>query len=85
MNSTTFPLFRRSKSETKLVIKFFDENRGEIIQSPTKSRDSWQSVGVTKSTWKSCFNTEVWEPVKTLILKRKTITTVDEVYNKKRK
>ena len=79
MNSTTFPLFRRSKLEPKLVVKFFNENRGEIIQSPTKSRDSWSSIGVTKGTWKSCFNTEVWEPAKTLLLKRKSITTKDKL------
>jgi hypothetical protein len=38
MNSTTFPLFRRAKSEPKLVVKFFKENRGEVIESPTKLR-----------------------------------------------
>ena len=77
MNSTTFPLFRRSKLEPKLVIKFFDENRGEVIESHTKSRDSWSSVGVTQSAWKSCFNTEVWEPYYPKLVKRKSITTVD--------
>ena len=50
MNSTTFPLFRRSKSEPELVVKFFDENRGEVIESYTKSTNSWSSVGATKST-----------------------------------
>ena len=60
MNSTAFPILRRAKSEPELVVKFFDENRGEIIESPTRSRDSWRSVGVTRRTWKSCFNTEVW-------------------------
>ena len=71
MNSTTFPLFRRAKSEPELVIKFFDENRGEVIQSPIKSSDSWWSVGVTGSAWKSCFNTEVWEPYYPKLIKRK--------------
>ena len=79
MNSTTFPLFRRSKSEPKLVVKFFDENRGEVIESHIKSRDSLWSVGETRSIWKSCFNTEVWEPVKPLLLKRKAITTKDKL------
>ena len=73
MNSTTFPLLRRSKSEPKLVIKFFDENRGEVIESPTKSRDSWASVGVTDSAWKSCFNTEVWGPYHSKLVKRKIL------------
>ena len=76
MHSTTFPLFRRSKLDPKLVVKFFDENRGEITESPTKSRDSWSSVGVTRHTWKSCFNTEVWEPYYPKLVKRKSITTV---------
>ena len=76
MNPTIFPLFIRSKTEPKLVVKFFDENRGEIIQAPTKSRDSWWSVGVTESAWKSCFNTEVWEPYYPKLIKRKAITTV---------
>ena len=44
MNSTTFPLFRRAKSEPKLVVKFFDENRGEVIKSPIKSRDSMKKL-----------------------------------------
>ena len=79
MNSTTFPLFRRSKSEPKLVVKFFNENRGEVIQSPTKSRNLWSSVGATKSTWKSCFNTEVWEPYYPKLVKRKVITTKDKL------
>ena len=73
MNSTTFPILRRAKSEPKLVVKFFDENRGEVIESPVKSRDSWSSVGVTKSTWKSCFNTEVWEPYYPKLVKRKIL------------
>ena len=76
MNSTTFPLFRRAKSEPKLVVKFFDENRGETIESPIKSRDSFWSVGETRGIWKSCFNTEVWEPYYPILLKRKSITTV---------
>ena len=71
MNSTTFPLFRRSKSEPELVVKFFDENRGEVIESYTKSTNSWSSVGATRSTWKSCFNTEVWEPYYPKLIKRK--------------
>ena len=73
MNSTTFPLFRRSKSEPKLVVKFFDENRGEVIESFIKSSDSWSSVGATRSTWKSCFDTEVWEPYYPKLVKRKIL------------
>ena len=73
MNSTTFPLFRRSKSEPKLVVKFFNENRGEVIESFIKSSDSWSSVVVTRSTWKSCFNTEVWEPYYPKLVKRKIL------------
>ena len=73
MNSTTFPLFRRAKSEPKLVVKFFDENRGEIIESPIKSKDYGLSVGVTSSIWNSCFNTEIWEPYYPKLVKRKII------------
>lgn len=73
MNSTTFPLFRRLKSEPKLVVKFFNENRGEVIKAPIKSSDSWWSFGVTGSTWKSCFNTEVWEPYYPKLVKRKIL------------
>ena len=73
MNSTTFPLLRRAKSELKLVVKFFDENRGEVIESHTKSTNSWSSVGVTSSAWKSCFDTEVWEPYYPKLVKRKII------------
>lgn len=73
MNSTTFPLFRRAKSEPKLVVKFFDENRGEVIKATIKSSDSWWSVGVTVSAWKSCFNTEVWEPYYPKLVKRKIL------------
>lgn len=73
MNSTTFPLFRKLKSEPKLVVKFFNENRGEVIESPIKSRDSWQSVGAIRSTWKSCFNIEVWEPYYPKLVKRKIL------------
>ena len=73
MNSTAFPILRRAKSEPELVVKFFDENRGEIIQSPTKSRDSWSSVGVTRSTWKSCFDTDAWEPYSPKLVKRKIL------------
>lgn len=76
MNSTTFPLFRRSKSEPKLVVKFFNENRGEIIQSPIKSGDSLWSIGISRSIWTSCFNAEVWEPYYPKLVKRKSITTV---------
>lgn len=71
MNSTTFPILRRAKSEPKLVVKFFDENRGEIIESPVKSRDSWASIGITRSAWASCFNAEVWEPYYPKLIKRK--------------
>lgn len=73
MNSTTFPLFRRAKSEPKLVVKFFDENRGEVIESPIKSRDSGLSVGVTRNIWNSCFNTNVWEPYSPKLVKRKIL------------
>ena len=73
MSYTTFPLFRRAKSEPKLVVKFFDENRGEVIESFIKSSDSWSSVGATRSTWKSCFNTKVWEPYYPKLVKRKIL------------
>lgn len=73
MNSTTFPLFRRAKSEPRLLVKFFDENRGEVIKAPMKSSDSWWSVRVTVSAWKSCFNTEVWEPYYPKLVKRKIL------------
>ena len=73
MNSTTFPLFRKAKSDPELVVKFFDENRGEVIESPIKSRDSLWSVGETISAWKSCFNTEVWEPYYPKLIKRKIL------------
>ena len=73
MNSTAFPILRRSKSEPKFVVKFFNENRGEVIESHIKSRDSWSSVGATKNTWKSCFNTEVWEPYYPKLVKRKIL------------
>lgn len=73
MNSTTFPLLRRAKSEPELVVKFFDENRGEIIESPIKSGDSALSVGVTRNIWNSCFNTEVWEPYYPKLVKRKIL------------
>lgn len=73
MNSTAFPILRRAKSEPKLVVKFFEENRGEIIQAPIESRDPALSVGVTRSIWKSCFNTEVWEPYYPKLAKRKIL------------
>ena len=73
MNSTTFPLFRRSKSEPELVVKFFDENRGKVIESPAKSHYSWFNVGEIKNSWKSCFNTEVWEPYYPKLVKRKIL------------
>ena len=72
MNSTIFPILRRAKSEPKLVVKFFDENRGEVIQSPTKSIDSWSSIGV-RSTWRSCFDTDAWGPYSPKLVKRKII------------
>ena len=72
MNSTTFPLLRRAKSEPKLVVKFFDENRGEVIQSPTKLIDSWLSIGARRA-WKSCFDTDAWEPYYPKLVKRKIL------------
>lgn len=64
-----------------LLVEFASITSGTVVKSSYGLLD----VEYYSNGWAPCTDTEKWEPVKTLILKRKSITTMDEVYNKKHK
>ena len=64
-----------------LLVEFASITSGTVVKSSSVLWD----VEYYSNGWAPCTDTKKWEFVKTLILKRKAITTVDEVYNKKHK
>ena len=85
MNELKFPRTFRAigahLTDDYLLVEFASITSGTVIESSSVLWD----VGYYSNGWVPCTDTKKWEPVKTFILKRKSITTVDEVYNKKHK
>ena len=85
MNELKFPRTFRATGAffigDDLLVEFASITSGTVV----KSYSGLWDVGYYSNGWSPCTDTEKWEPVKTLILKRKSITTMDEVYNKKHK
>ena len=77
MNELKFPrTFRAIEAPfigDDLLVEFASITSGTVVKS---SFGLWD-VGYYSNGWAPCTDTKKWEPVKTLILKRKSITTVD--------
>ena len=77
MNELKFPRTFRAIGRPfvgdDLLVEFTSINSGTVVKS---SFGLWD-VGYYSNGWAPCTDTEKWEPVKTLTLKRKSITTVD--------
>lgn len=58
-----------------LVVEFTSNSSGTVI----KSNIIYWKVGYHSNGWVPCTDTKKWEPVKTLILKRKTTATKDKL------
>ena len=58
-----------------LLVEFASITSGTVVKS---SSGLWD-VGYYSNGWVPCTDIEKWEPVKTLILKRKAITTKDKL------
>ena len=54
-----------------LLVEFTSINSGTVVKSDSCLWD----VGYYSNGWSPCTDTEKWEPVKSILLKRKTITT----------
>ena len=85
MNELKFPITFRAIGAPftgdDLLVEFASITSGTVVKS---SSELWD-VGFDYNGWVPCTDTKKWEPVKTLILKRKSITTMDEVYKQKHK
>ena len=79
MNELKFPrTFRaigRHFINCDLLIEFTSINSGTVV----KSDSGLWNVGYYSNGWSPCTDTEKWEPVKSILLKRKTITTKDKL------
>ena len=58
-----------------VLVEFTSTTSGAVVKS---SYELWD-VGYYSNGWAPCTDTKKWEPVKTLILKRKPITTKDKL------
>ena len=58
-----------------LLVEFASITSGTVVKS---SSGLWD-VEYYSNGWAPCTDTKKWEPVKTLILKRKAITTKDKL------
>ena len=54
-----------------LLVEFASITSGTVVKSSTV----YWKVGYYSNGWSPCTDTEKWEPVKSILLKRKTITT----------
>ena len=67
----TFRAIGRHFINYDLLVEFASINSGTVIKSSTV----YWKVGYYSNGWSPCTDTEKWEPVKSILLKRKTITT----------
>ena len=75
MNELKFPrTFRaigRPFINYELLVEFTSINSGTVV----KSNSGLWDVRYYSNKWSPCTDTEKWEPVKSILLKRKIITT----------
>ena len=58
-----------------LLVEFASITSGTVV----KSASGLWKVGYHSTGWAPCTDTEKWEPVKSILLKRKTITTKEKL------
>lgn len=58
-----------------LLVEFTSNQSGTVV----KSNIVYWKVGYHSNGWAPCTDTEKWEPVKSILLKRKTITTKEKL------
>ena len=79
MNELKYPrkfrAIERPFIDADLIVEFTSNSSGTVIKSNT----IYWKVGYHSNGWSPCTDTKKWEPVKTLILKRKAITTKDKL------
>lgn len=79
MNELKFPRTFRATGAffigDDLLVEFASITSGTVVKS---SSGLWD-VGYCGNRWAPCTDTKKWEPVKTLLLKRKSITTKDKL------
>lgn len=77
MNKLKFPRTFRAIGRPfivdDLLVEFTSNRSGTVVKS---NMLCW-NVGYHSNVWAPCTDTEKWEPVKSILLKRKTITTAE--------
>ena len=75
MNELKFPRTFRAIGRPfvgdDLLVEFTSNRSGTVVKSNTL----YWKVGYYSNGWAPCTDTKKWEPIKSIILKRKTITT----------
>ena len=77
MNELKFPRTFRAIGRPfvgdDLLVEFTSNQSGTVV----KSNSGLWDVGYYSGRWSPCTDTQKWEPVKSILLKRKTITAKD--------
>ena len=79
MNELKFPRTFRAIGRLfigdDLLVEFTSNRSGTVVKS---NMLCWK-VGYHSTGWAPCTDTSKWEPVKSILLKRKTITTKEKL------